>query len=136
MERYPTEKQNKIAQASHEAHPRIEYKWIALSVTTIGALMAAIDSTIVILALPDMMVKLHADLIEMVWVIMAYILISTVFLLTFGRVADMFGRVRMYNLGFVVFTIGSALCGISQNATQLISIPPCSRFRRGTDDGE
>ncbi len=82
--------------------------------------MAAIDSTIVILALPDMMVKLHADLIEMVWVIMAYILISTVFLLTFGRVADMFGRVRMYNLGFVVFTVGSALCGISQNATQLI----------------
>jgi EmrB/QacA subfamily drug resistance transporter len=101
-------------------HGRIDYKWIALSVTTIGALMAAIDSTIVILALPDMMVKLHADLVEMVWVIMAYILISTVFLLTFGRVADMLGRVRMYNLGFVVFTVGSALCGISQNATQLI----------------
>jgi EmrB/QacA subfamily drug resistance transporter len=102
------------------ARGRIDYKWIALSVTTIGALMAAIDSTIVILALPDMMVKLHADLVEMVWVIMAYILISTVFLLTFGRVADMFGRVRMYNLGFVVFTVGSALCGLSQNATQLI----------------
>src|SRR5664280_2275818 len=102
------------------ARGRLEYKWIALSVTTIGALMAAIDSTIVILALPDMMVKLHADLVEMVWVIMAYILISTVFLLTFGRVADMFGRVRMYNLGFVVFTVGSALCGLSQNATQLI----------------
>ena len=98
----------------------LAYKWIALSVTTIGALMAAIDSTIVILALPDMMVKLHADLVEMVWVIMAYILISTVFLLTFGRVADMLGRVRMYNLGFVVFTVGSALCGLSQNATQLI----------------
>jgi EmrB/QacA subfamily drug resistance transporter len=102
------------------AHRHIEYKWIALSVTTIGALMSAIDSTIVVLALPDMMVKLHADLVEMVWVIMAYILISTVFLLTFGRVADMLGRVRMYNLGFVVFTVGSALCGISQSAKQLI----------------
>jgi len=101
-------------------HSGIDYKWIALSVTTIGALMAAIDSTIVILALPDMMVKLHADLIEMIWVIMGYILISTVFLLTFGRVADMLGRVRMYNLGFLVFTVGSALCGISQNAAQLI----------------
>jgi MFS family permease len=56
----------------------IEYKWIVLSVTTIGALMAAIDSTIVVLALPDMMVKLHADLIEMIWVIMGYILVSTV----------------------------------------------------------
>ncbi len=102
------------------AKRHIEYKWIALSVTTIGALMSAIDSTIVTLALPDMMVKLHADLIEMVWVIMAYILISTVFLLTFGRVADMLGRVRMYNLGFVVFTIGSAMCGIAQSAIQLI----------------
>ncbi len=99
---------------------RFEYKWIVLSVTTIGALMAAIDSTIVILGLPDMMVKLHADLIEMIWVIMGYILVSTVFLLAFGRVADMFGRVRMYNLGFVIFTIGSALCGLSQDATQLI----------------
>ena len=99
---------------------QIEYKWIVLSVTTIGALMAAIDSTIVILGLPDMMVKLHADLIEMIWVIMGYILVSTVFLLTFGRVADMFGRVRMYNLGFVIFTIGSALCGFSINATELI----------------
>ncbi len=99
---------------------KVEYKWIVLSVTTIGALMAAIDSTIVILALPDMMVKLHADLIEMIWVIMGYILISTVFLLTFGRIADMFGRVRMYNLGFVIFTVGSALCGFSANATELI----------------
>ncbi len=100
--------------------PRLEYKWIALSVTTIGALMAAIDSTIVILALPTMMIDLHADLVEMIWVIMAYILVSTVFLLTFGRVADMVGRVRMYNLGFVVFTVGSALCGLSSTATALI----------------
>lgn len=98
----------------------IEYKWIVLSVTTIGALMAAIDGTIVVLALPDMMVKLQASLVEMIWVIMGYILVSTVFLLTFGRVADMVGRVRMYNLGFVVFTAGSALCGFSQTATQLI----------------
>ncbi len=99
---------------------RVAYKWIVLSVTTIGALMAAIDSTIVILGLPDMMVKLHADLIEMIWVIMGYILVSTVFLLTFGRVADMLGRVRMYNLGFVIFTFGSALCGFSSSAPELI----------------
>ncbi|HVN16769.1 MAG TPA: MFS transporter [Anaerolineales bacterium] len=98
----------------------VDYKWIVLSVTTIGALMASIDSTIVVLGLPDMMVKLHADLVEMIWVIMAYILVSTVFLLTFGRVADILGRVRMYNLGFVVFTIGSALCGFSGTASQLI----------------
>lgn len=98
----------------------LEYKWIVLSVTTIGALMAAIDSTIVILGLPDMMVDLHSDLVSMIWVIMAYILISTVFLLTFGRIADMLGRVRLYNLGFAIFTIGSALCGLSNTATELI----------------
>jgi len=98
----------------------LEYKWIVLSVTTIGALMAAIDSTIVILGLPDMLVELHANLVEMIWVIMGYILVSTVFLLTFGRVADILGRVRMYNLGFVVFTVGSALCGLSGTASELI----------------
>jgi EmrB/QacA subfamily drug resistance transporter len=109
-----------IAAGPHTAQQRVPYKWIVLSVTTIGALMAAIDGTIVTLGLPDMMVNLHADLIEMVWVIMGYILISTVFLLTFGRIADMLGRVRMYNLGFVVFTIGSFLCGLSATAGQLI----------------
>src|SRR5512135_2719888 len=108
--------------AEHHLFGRsIPYKWIVLSVTTIGALMASIDSTIVILGLPDMMVKLHADLVEMIWVIMAYILVSTVFLLTFGRIADIFGRVRMYNLGFVIFTIGSALCGFSTTAPHLIA---------------
>ncbi|HTW90851.1 MAG TPA: MFS transporter [bacterium] len=101
-------------------HRRFEYKWIALSVTTLGALMAAIDSTIVILGLPSMMSELHAGLIEMVWVIIGYLLVSTVFLLTFGRIADMLGRVRLYNLGFVVFTIGSLLCGLSGTAVQLI----------------
>jgi EmrB/QacA subfamily drug resistance transporter len=108
----------KNVQVSAKKH--IDYKWIVLSVTTIGALMAAVDSTIVVLGLPDIMLSLHSDLVSMIWVIMAYILVSTIFLLTFGRVADLFGRVRMYNLGFVVFTIGSALCGFSATATQLI----------------
>jgi EmrB/QacA subfamily drug resistance transporter len=89
-------------------------------VTTIGSLMAAIDSTIVILALPNMLQSLHSDLVTMTWVILGYLLVSTVLQLTFGRMADMFGRVRMYNLGFVVFTIGSVLCGIAPSAELLI----------------
>ena len=97
------------------------YKWIALAVTTVGSLMAAIDSTIVILALPNMLQNLHSDLVVMTWVIMSYIMVSTVLQLTFGRMADMFGRVRMYNLGFVVFTLGSVLCGFSPNASFLIA---------------
>jgi len=98
----------------------LPYKWIALSVTTLGTLMAAIDTTIVVLAIPDIMSKLHSDLVSMIWVIMGYILVTTVFLLTFGRVADMFGRVRMYNVGFLVFTFGSLLCGFAASGTQLI----------------
>jgi EmrB/QacA subfamily drug resistance transporter len=99
----------------------LPYKYVALSVTTVGALMFAIDSTIVILAFPPMMADLHASLVSLIWVLMAYSLTSTVALLTFGRLADMFGRVRMYNLGFVVFTVGSALCGLSVTDLQLIA---------------
>ncbi len=121
MESERTARTNVPAAQQHRGFiGRFEYKWVALSVTTIGALMAAIDSNIVILALPDMMIKLHADLVAMIWVIMGYILMSATLLLTFGRLADMIGRVRMYNLGFVVFTIGSALCGFSTDALQLI----------------
>jgi EmrB/QacA subfamily drug resistance transporter len=98
----------------------VEYKWIVLSVTTLGAAMAAIDSSIVVLALPQMLVSLHSDLLTMVWVIMGYILMSTVTLALFGRLADMFGRVRLYNLGFIVFTAGSVLCALSQSGIELV----------------
>ena len=97
------------------------YKWIALSVTTIGSFMAALDSTIVILALPNMLQNLHSDLVRMTWIILGYLIVSTVLQLSFGRMADMFGRVRLYNLGFVVFTIGSVLCGVSPSDTFLIA---------------
>jgi EmrB/QacA subfamily drug resistance transporter len=97
------------------------YKWIALSVTTIGSLMVAIDSTIVILALPNMLSDLHSDLVRMTWVIIGYLVVNTVLQLSFGRMADMFGRVKMYNLGFIVFTIGSLLCGLAQSDTMLIA---------------
>jgi EmrB/QacA subfamily drug resistance transporter len=107
---------------------RPDYKWIALAVTTLGSLMVALDSTIVILALPSMLQDLRSNLVRMVWVIIGYLLVSTVLLLTFGRMADMFGRVRMYNLGFVVFTLGSVLCGLAQNDAMLIG----ARLAQGT----
>jgi EmrB/QacA subfamily drug resistance transporter len=98
----------------------VPYKWVALTVTTVGALMFAIDTSIVVLALPAIMADLHADLISAIWVLMGYSLMSTVALLTFGRLADLLGRVRMYNLGFVVFTVASVLCGLAANSEQLI----------------
>ncbi|MCL4369710.1 MAG: MFS transporter [Chloroflexi bacterium] len=97
------------------------YKWIALGITTLGALMFAIDATVVVLAVPAIMAELHSNLIIMVWVIMAYIFMSTVLLLALGRVADIYGRVRLYNLGFVVFTLGSAFCGLVQTDLQLVA---------------
>jgi len=97
------------------------YKWVALSVTTIGSFMAALDSTIVILALPNMLQDLHSDLVRMTWIILGYLIVSTVLQLSFGRMADMFGRVRLYNMGFVVFTIGSVLCGLAPNDAFLIA---------------
>lgn len=100
---------------------KLEYKWVALLVTTIGSMMVAIDSTIVILGLPAMLQDLHSNLVRMTWVLMAYLLVSTVLLLTFGRMADMFGRVRMYNLGFIIFTLGSVACGLSQSDSMLIA---------------
>jgi EmrB/QacA subfamily drug resistance transporter len=111
----------RIQTSGPEIIRRVAYKWIVLSVTTIGSMMAAIDATIVILAIPDMLTDLHTDLLAIIWVIIGYILVSTVFLMTFGRVADLLGRVRMYNLGFVVFTLGSLLCGLSRSAEELVA---------------
>lgn len=99
---------------------RVEYKWKALSVTTVGSAMAAIDSSIVILAFPSILADLHSDLVSMVWVLMGYTLMATVFLTLFGRLADIFGRVKLYNLGFIVFTVGSVLCAIATTGLELI----------------
>ena len=82
--------------------------------------MVSIDATVVILAIPDIMVELGANLISVTWVLMAYIFATTVLLLSLGRVADIYGRVKLYNVGFVVFTVGSAFCGLAQSDNQLI----------------
>ncbi|HXQ91654.1 MAG TPA: MFS transporter [Nitrososphaerales archaeon] len=99
----------------------MEYKWKALSVTSIGALMSAVDSTVVLLALFPMAEDLHSDFVTMTWVIVAYLLVNTALVLSFGRLADMFGRKLMYNIGFVIFTIGSALCGLAPNGLSLVA---------------
>jgi EmrB/QacA subfamily drug resistance transporter len=98
----------------------LDYKWKALSVTSIGALMAAVDGTIVILALFPIASDLHSDFVTMTWVIVAYLLVNTALVMSFGRLADMFGRKLMYNIGFVIFIIGSALCGLAPNGLSLV----------------
>jgi EmrB/QacA subfamily drug resistance transporter len=99
----------------------LEYKWKALSVTSTGALMSAVDSTVVLLALFPIASDLHSDFVTMIWVIIAYLLVNTALVLSFGRLADMYGRKTMYNIGFVIFTIGSALCGFAPSGISLVA---------------
>ena len=96
------------------------YQSIVLVVILMGVMMTAIDTTAVVLALPVMVIDLKSDILSMVWVIMAYLLVLTIFGTQVGRLGDMYGRVKMYNVGFAIFTIGSLLCGLSQTDSQII----------------
>ncbi|MBX5466944.1 MAG: MFS transporter [Firmicutes bacterium] len=85
-----------------------------------GLMITAVDTTIVVLGLPVIMRDLHATLASVVWVIMVYLLVLTLLATQVGRLGDLYGRSRMYNLGFAIFTLGSVLCGLSQSAPELI----------------
>src|SRR5512137_2406283 len=82
--------------------------------------MGALDSTIVILAFPAIAGGLHSDIATTIWIILIYLLVTAVTTTPFGRIGDLYGRSRMFNAGFAIFTIGSILCGIAQNIQQLI----------------
>ncbi|HEY7587176.1 MAG TPA: MFS transporter [Thermoplasmata archaeon] len=88
--------------------------------TTVGVLMAGIDSRIVIVGLPQVAQALHADAEQDIWITQAYVLGSTVALLLIGRISDMFGRVKIYTSGFAVFTVGSLLTSLATSPTQVI----------------
>ena len=98
--------------------PGKNYKWVALSNTTLGVVMAAIDGTAVMLALPTIFNGLKINPLDpgsstyLLWLLMGYMLVMAVLVVAMGRIGDMFGRTRVYNLGFVVFTVGSLLCAI------------------------
>ena len=97
-------------------------KWIVLSNTTIGTLMASIDSSIVLISLPTIGRQLPgAGPAVLLWVMLAYSVVTTTLLLSFGRLSDMFGRVRLYTLGFAVFTIGSGIASFSQTGPELLA---------------
>lgn len=98
----------------------MQYKWSALIVTTVGTVMGGIDTRILVIGLPTISAQLHAGAVEVIWIAQAYLLATTVCLLLIGRISDLVGRVKLYNLGFVIFTVGSALSAISINSSQLI----------------
>jgi EmrB/QacA subfamily drug resistance transporter len=97
------------------------YRRIAITIVMMGVMMSAIDTTAVILGLPVMIGDLNSDILTMIWVLLAYLLVIAILGTQVGKLGDMFGRVRMYNLGFAVFTFGSLLCGISADGTQLVA---------------
>lgn len=100
---------------AHDPH----YKWIALSNTTLGMLIATINSSIVLIALPDIFkgINLNPLLPEntsyLLWMMMGFLVVTAVLVVSFGRLGDMFGRARMYNMGFAIFTVSSILLAIT-----------------------
>ncbi|WP_433295264.1 MFS transporter [Pseudonocardia sp. CA-142604] len=95
------------------------YKWVALSNTTLGVLIVTINMSILLIALPDIFRGIGvdplapADISYLLWLIMGYLVVTAVLVVSFGRLGDMFGRTRMYNLGFAVFTIFSVLLAVT-----------------------
>jgi len=99
----------------------LEYKWSALSCTSLGALLASINGASLIVALPTLLRELHTGLFALVWVLLSYLLAQTILTIVAGRIADMVGRKRLYVGGFALFTVVSLLAGFATNAGELIA---------------
>jgi EmrB/QacA subfamily drug resistance transporter len=96
------------------------WRWFILMTVLIGATMSALDVSIVNIAMPTLKTDFNVSLATIEWVAIAYMLTLTIFLPLFGRLADVYGRSKLYNAGFVVFTLGSAFCGMSPSANFMI----------------
>ena len=97
----------------------VQYKWVALSNTTIGVLMASINGTIMLISLPAIFRGISLDPFNsfeyLLWILMGYMVVTAVLLVTVGRLSDIFGRVRLFNFGFLIFTVGSILLFLTPN---------------------
>ncbi|HLI40863.1 MAG TPA: MFS transporter, partial [Streptosporangiaceae bacterium] len=103
------------------AQPRAAQRTgVAMAVIMTGVLMTAVDTTIVVLALPEIQRSLHVALSAVVWVIISFLLVITLLSTQVGRLGDMFGRVRMYQAGFAVFVLGSLACAVSWDEASII----------------
>src|SRR3954470_22687108 len=96
------------------------YKWWVLSCTSLGMLLATLNSGTLIIALPELERSLHTTLLQLVWVILVYMIASTVLLLSAGRLSDLFGRKHAYVLGFLLFSLASLGAGFAGSGTELI----------------
>src|SRR4051794_5975015 len=99
----------------HARPPGKNYKWVALTNTTLGVLMGAMNTSILLISLPAIFKGLNVNPLEpsettyLLWILMGYMVITATLLVTIGRLSDMWGRVRIYNAGFLIFTVASLL---------------------------
>ena len=101
---------------------KIDYnrKWYVMAAVAMGIFLATIDSSIVNIALPTLVRELNTDFATIQWVVLVYLLTLATLILSFGRLGDMVGKKPVYATGFVVFTLGSILCGLSATVSWLI----------------
>ena len=99
----------------------VRHAGLVLIVVMTGVLITAVDTTIVVLALPEIQRTIHVGIAQVIWVITGYLLVLTLLVTQVGRLGDMFGRVRMYETGFAVFILGSLLCALSWDQASIIA---------------
>ncbi|MCW3994854.1 MAG: MFS transporter [Candidatus Bathyarchaeota archaeon] len=112
---------NKNAEPSMMGSISERHQRIVLTIVVLGTLMGALDSTIVLLAFPVINDSLKSNFITTIWIILAYLLVIAVTTTQMGRIGDIYGRGKIFNIGFVVFTVGSLFCGLSPHIFLLIA---------------
>jgi MFS family permease len=109
---------NGAATPQRSSRSENRYRWVVLTNTTMGVLIVTIDSAIVLIAMPAIFRGIHLDPLGpgnsfyLLWMMLGYLIVTSVLVVSFGRIGDMFGRVRMYNLGFLIFTVASILLSV------------------------
>jgi MFS family permease len=107
------------SQGDSKRAPDNAYKWVALSNTTLGVLMVTINQSILLISLPNIFRGIGLDPLQpantsyLLWMLMGFMLVTAVLVVSLGRVGDMYGRVRIYNLGFAIFTLASILLSVT-----------------------
>ena len=123
------------------------YKWIALSNATLAVLLATLDASITLIAMPDIFRGIHLDPLRpensfyLLWMILGYLVVTSVLIVSLGRLGDMYGRVKIYNLGFVIYTVASLFLAIDwftgeAGATYLIVLADRAGRRRRLPAGQ
>ena len=128
-------------------HAAAHDRRVALSVTTVGLLAAMLNSSILLISLPAIFAGLGLDPLApenisyLLWMLMGYMLVTAVLVVTFGRLGDQYGRAKLFNLGFAIFTAASIACALvpssgSAGAMELICLRIVQGRRRGHVDGQ